>query len=133
MRVFECKRMGYKALSLVIPVVLVFSQVTTAQDKPDWQKHIDWASSDTGAPDCPWLYVTSDLQGCLALGLATGNHSGNRSCVIQLAGIAARTGDQRLQGVAFSYVLLTQCHNGGAQQAIINAGPGAVINYLKQF
>ena len=132
MRVFNSKKLGAKTLCFIIPIALAIPQLTSAQDnKPDWQKHIDWARNNTGAPDCPLLYVTSDLQACLAQGALTGNHSGNRQCVIQLASVAAKSGDPRLEGVAFSYVLLTQCHNSGAQQALINAGPEAVVNYLK--
>jgi hypothetical protein len=65
MRIFNLKNIGEKTLSLVIPIALAIPQLTSAQDKPDWQKHIDWSSTDTGAPDCPYLYVSSDLQACL--------------------------------------------------------------------
>lgn len=91
------------------------------------------APNNTGAPDCPWLYTTTDTQACLALGVATGNHSGNRQCVIALAVAAAKTGVPQLQDIAFSYVLLAQCHNPGAQQTITAAGRDAVVSYLRTF
>jgi hypothetical protein len=123
------------AMSLVL--LLGFGQTPTisAQDdgKTDWMRDIDWAANDTGAPDCPWFYVTSDLQGCIALGLATANHSGNRSCVIDLAIAAAKSGIPQAQGVAYGYVLITQCHNPTERQNLVNAGDGQIIQYLQSF
>jgi hypothetical protein len=50
---------------LVIAATLMFTFSAPipafAQDKPDYQKHIDWSASDTGAPDCPWLYDRTEL------------------------------------------------------------------------
>lgn len=101
-----------------------------AQDnKADWQKGIDWAANDTGAPDCPWLYAPSNID-CLTLGAATANNSGNRACLIDKAIIAARNG---YDGAAFGLTLITQCHNQGAAQALLGAGPKAVADYLRTF
>jgi hypothetical protein len=121
---------AWATLSLIATTVLLPPQLASAQDKPDWQRHIDWASTDHGAPDCPWLYVTSDLQVCLAKGVLTGNTDGNRSCVIGLASSLAKSGTPQGQALAYQYVLLTQCHNGGAQQTLRDAGQYNVVNYL---
>ena len=118
--------------SFLLISFLITSLIGVAEDKTEWQRNIDWAHNDTGAPDCPGLYTaTTDLQACAALGLATGNKNGNRKCVIELAMAAAKTGDPRLEAVAYSYVLLTQCHNDNARRGLENAGLNNVVAYLK--
>ena len=76
-----------------------------AQHKPDYQKHIDWAAHDTGVVDCP-QFCGNNVD-CLAIG--------GRSCVITKAIIAAKNG---CDSYAFGQVLLTPCHNAGAEQPL---------------
>ena len=116
-----------KILAVNLGLMLLMGTVATksaqAQSKPSWQGDIDWAASDHGAPDCPWLYVT--VPDCLATGLF---NVGNRACVIAHA-IDQAKNNQDL--AAFGLVLITQCHNPQEQQNLINAGPYAVANYLR--
>src|SRR5262252_3132815 len=58
---FEHNRTNRKAMVLaiallVIPAVMI-SQAHAQWGKAAWQMDIDWASRDTGAPDCPALYA----------------------------------------------------------------------------
>jgi hypothetical protein len=120
-----------KLTSVVCSAILFFGIAISGQaqnSKPDWQKHIDWAANDTGAPDCPWLY-SQNLE-CLGIGAITGNNGGNRSCLITEAIIAAKGGYDQ---AAYGLTLITQCHNPGAAQSIAIAGPTAVANYLRTF
>jgi hypothetical protein len=90
------------------------------QDKPDYQKHMDWAANDTGSVDCPQFYGNN--LDCLAFG--------GRSCVMTKAIIAAKNGYDQY---AYAQVLLTQCHNPGAEQTLVWAGQQAVADYLRSF
>jgi hypothetical protein len=126
----EGKKMRKSLAIITLAVLLVgTSSLVLAQNKPAWQTDTDWAAHDTGAPDCPWLYV-SGLADCLAGGILTGNHGGNRSCVIFQAVLAAKAG---YDDAAFGMVLVTQCHNPTEAQNLAWAGPGAVANYLRGF
>ncbi len=90
-----------------------------AQDKPDYQKHIDWARHNQGDVDCPQFYG-NDLE-CLAFG--------HRECVMTKAIIAAKNG---YDAFAFSQTLLTQCHDpNGSLQTLLWAGQQAVADYLR--
>jgi hypothetical protein len=111
------------SLGLMLLVGTGATNFAQAQGKPNWQLDIDWASSDNGAPDCPWLYAT--VPDCLATGLF---NMGNRACVIAHAIDHAKNNEDL---VAFGLVLITQCHNGPEQQNLLNAGPYAVANYLR--
>jgi len=111
------KLMG--AIGLALAMMLAMQTNTLAQE-PRWQGHIDWAANDSGTPDCPLLYVP--VPDCLL--------GGNRACVIGHA-IDQAKNNQDL--AAFGLVLITQCHNTGAQQDLKDAGPYAVGNYLRRF
>lgn len=87
--------------------------------QPDWQKNIDWAIGNTGAPDCPEQYQYPE---CLLPG------KGNRSCIMQKGIQSAKDGDC---DNALRQALTSQCHNGGAQQSIGAAGKDAVCSYMK--
>jgi hypothetical protein len=103
------------------------AQAQDEEDKPAWQRDIDWAATDTGAPDCPELYVGPEAI-CLGGGLVTGNNFGNRACVISMAqGFA----EDHLDYAAYGLVLLTQCHNPAEHGNLMDAGAGAVAAYLR--
>jgi hypothetical protein len=126
----EGSKMRKSMVIITLAGILVgASSLGAAQAKPAWQADIVWAKNDTGAPDCPWLYGPP-LSSCLAIGLATGNHAGNRQCVIDLSIGAAKSGNDQ---VAFGWTLVTQCHNPPEVQNLLLAGPQAVADYLRSF
>lgn len=86
----------------VLPVLIIASFRVDAQDKPDWQKNIDWTIGDTRAPDCPEQYQYPE---CLLPG------KGNRSCIMQKGIQSAKDGDC---DNALRQALTAQCHPGGA-------------------
>jgi hypothetical protein len=116
-----------KILAVTLGLMLLMgtgaSKSAQAQGKLQWQADIDWAANDTGAPDCPLLYVP--VPDCLATGLF---NAGNRACVIGHAIDHAKNNEDL---VAFGLVLITQCHSSQERQNLINAGPYAVANYLR--
>ncbi len=83
-------------------------------------QNINWSIGNTGAPDCPDQYAA--YPECLLPG------RGNRACLMQKAIQSARDNDC---ANAFRVTLITQCHNGGAQQSIAASGQQAVCNYLR--
>ena len=93
------------------------------QDKPDWQHHIDWSignhTTDPGETNCVDQYAATE-PACIT--------GGGRSCLMARAIDSAKANNC---SYALRLTLITQCHNGGAQQAIGAAGQGAVCNYLK--
>jgi hypothetical protein len=118
---------GILAFGLGWAMLLGAGITTSAEEyKEAWQIDIDWAASNTGAPDCPWLYAP--IPDWLATGVF--NLGGNRACAIAHAIDQARN-NQDL--AAFGLVLITQCHNATEQQNLTNAGPYAVGNYLRRF
>ncbi|MGZ5441940.1 MAG: hypothetical protein ACXW5U_24645 [Thermoanaerobaculia bacterium] len=79
-------------------------------------QNINWSFGDTGPRDCPDEYER------------IGTSCGTRKCVMEKAVASARAGDC---DSAYSLTLLTQCHNHGAQQSLVQAGRVAVCNYLR--
>jgi hypothetical protein len=110
---------------LVCILLLIPSGLTDAfaQDKPDWQHHIDWSignhTTDPGETNCVDQYAATE-PACIT--------GGGRSCLMARAIDSAKANNC---SYALRLTLITQCHNGGAQQAIGAAGQGAVCNYLK--
>jgi hypothetical protein len=104
-----------------------------AQQKPDWQVHIDWAANDRGHPNCLERYLANSiLQGCLVGGILTGNTGyGNRYCVMDLA-IEAAHRHLDVQAL-FLTAEIAQCHNSDARKALYQAGPSQVGDYLRGF
>jgi hypothetical protein len=102
-------------------------------DKPDWQKHIDWAANDTGHPNCTERYLAHPvLSACLAQGLFSESTGyGNRYCAMDLA-IEAAYRDQDWAALLITSEI-GQCHNGGARSSLYVAGPRAVGAYLRTF
>jgi hypothetical protein len=94
-----------------------------SQNKPDWQGHIDWSvgnhTTDPGETNCVDQYLATE-PACIT--------AGGRSCLMARAIASAKSNNC---SYAFRLTLITQCHNGGAQQAIGSAGQGAVCDYLK--
>jgi hypothetical protein len=121
------KRLGASAILLLLCAI----GLGTAQEKPEWQKVIDRAAVDADGPDCPDYYVTPELRPCLAHGATTGDGSGGRRCVMAVAVKLAKSLDIRAQGMAYTDVLLAQCHSADAQQAIANVQFESVIDYLR--
>jgi hypothetical protein len=88
----------------------------------EYQAHMNWAAGNWdagGSVDCPANY--------LALGMGNAIAAGGRGLVMRQARVYLGLG---YQDAAFRLVLLTQCHSGGAQQALINAGSSQVLWYL---
>ena len=92
-------------------------------DKPDWQKHIDWAignhTTDPGETNCPEQYVATE-PACVT--------GGGRSCLMARAIDSAKHNNCNY---AMRLTLITQCHNQGAQQTLGEAGQQAVCDYEK--
>jgi hypothetical protein len=93
------------------------------QGKPDWQANIDWSignnTSDPGETNCVDQYVATE-PACIT--------GGGRACLMARAISSAKANNC---SYAMRLTLITQCHNGGAQQTIGGAGQDAVCNYLK--
>jgi hypothetical protein len=119
-----------KTCSWVTPIltctmILALSSLSPAfgQDKPDWQKHIDWSignnTTDPGETNCVDQYLATE-PACVT--------GGGRACLMSRAINSAKANNC---AYAMRLTLITQCHSGGAQQAIGGAGPDAVCSYLK--
>ncbi len=108
-------------LSILVGGVILTSPVLA--DKPDWQKHIDWAignnTSDPGETNCPDQYAATEPK-CIT--------GGGRACLMARAIDSAKSNNC---SYAFRLTLITQCHNQGAQQALGAAGQQAVCDYEK--
>jgi hypothetical protein len=105
-------------------LLVLMTASSMAVQAQTWHQHIDWAATNGdagGSVDCPTNYVS--------MGLAYAIVAGGRSAVINEALFAAYKGDTNR---AYQLVLMTQCHNGGAQQELLQAGQGPVIAYLVQ-
>jgi hypothetical protein len=98
------------------------SSISSAQHA-DWQSHVDWAASNPdagGSTNCPDQYVAAGIPECIV--------SGGRACLMAKARQAAKAGNCTY---AFQLVLLTQCHNAGARDALSSSGEKAVCSYLQ--
>ena len=91
-----------------------------AQNKEGWKIGVDWARGDTGAADCPQLYVATYPE-CLWNGR-------NRACLMEKAIASAKANDC---ANAFRLTVITQCHNGAASTELGGAGEAAVCQYEK--
>ena len=112
------------AMVLAASFAGVCGSKAVAQDKPDYQKHIDFSVNDDGPPNCPERYFANALLAqCLALG--------NRSCVAGVAIEAAYRGQDQL--ALWLIAEITQCHNEGARIALYGAGAQAVGDYLRTY
>lgn len=93
-------------------------------DKPDWQKHIDWCignyTTDPGEANCQDQYLATYPE-CLT--------GGGRACLMTKAINSAKANDCNN---AMRLTLICQCHNGGAQQQLGDAGQDNVCSYLRQ-
>lgn len=99
--------------------ILALSVPIMRAEKPDWQKGIDWAVGNTGEPNCKEEYVKTEPK-CLV--------EGNRSCLMARAIDSAKHDNY---AYAMRLTLITQCHNGGAQKQLGEAGQKAIGDYLK--
>jgi hypothetical protein len=92
-------------------------------DQPDWQKHLNWSignhTTDPGETNCVEQYLATE-PACVT--------GGGRACLMQRAINSAKANNY---DYAFRLSLITQCHNGSAQQQIGSAGKQAVGEYLK--
>jgi hypothetical protein len=112
--------------SMKLMTALVVAAMITGASIPahaqNWTQHVDWAATNTGAGgsvDCPVNYVSMGVEYAVV--------AGGRAAVINQALFAAYRGEE---GRAFQLVLLTQCHNPGAHQELMQAGQQAVVGYL---
>ena len=111
-----------------LPIALLaLIALTTASgflwaEKPDWQKHIDWAvgnyTTDSGRTNCVEEYAATEPKCILG---------GGRACLMARAIDSAKANNY---DYAFRLVLITQCHNGARQQQLRSAGKQAVGDYL---
>jgi hypothetical protein len=112
-----------RAMARFLLLILSGSTVAFSQEKPDWQKHIDWSignhTSDPGETNCVDQYTVTE-PACIV--------GGGRACLMVRAIDSAKANNC---SYALRLTLITQCHNGGAQQSIGSAGRDAVCNYLK--
>jgi hypothetical protein len=95
---------------------------TANAQQPDYQVNMDWSAHnwtwlDAGLTNCPAAYV--------ALGVPQFILGGGRGAVMRYAAAFVFSNPP----YAFQLVLLTQCHNPGAQQSLMQAGP-LVLAYL---
>src|SRR6266496_5906326 len=85
-----------------------------AQGKPGWQSHIDWSignhTTDPGETNCPDQYAATE-PACIV--------GGGRQCLMVRAIDSAKANNC---SYAMRLTLITQCHNGQAQQEIGGAG-----------
>jgi hypothetical protein len=112
------------AVRMAFLIVLLIPAVSTAAKAQTWTGHIDWAAGNTdagGSVDCQGDYISEGIPWAIA--------AGGRGEALNSALKAAYRGDM---DYAFRLVLLTQCHNPGARQDLINAGEKAVLTYLVQ-
>jgi hypothetical protein len=109
-----------RAMLFCVTACFVLSSPVIA-DKPDWQKHIDWAignhTSDPGQTNCPEQYAATEPH-CMT--------DGGRACLMTKAIDSAKHNNC---GYAFRLTLITQCHNQDAQAALASAGTQAVCTY----
>jgi hypothetical protein len=103
---------------IIFVVAAAWLAVAFAQ-KPEWQGNIDWSIGDTGAVDYTDQYVATEPK-CIT--------EGGRSCLMNRAIDSAKHNNCQY---AMRLTLITQCHNGHAQQTIGAAGQQAVCDYLK--
>ena len=112
-----------RSMARFLLLIVSGSTVAFSQDKPDWQKHIDWSignhTSDPGETNCVDQYTVTE-PACIV--------GGGRACLMVRAIDSAKANNCPY---ALRLTLITQCHNGGAQQAIGSAGRDAVCDYLK--
>jgi hypothetical protein len=89
----------------------------------DYKGNLDWCignhTVDPGMTDCPDQYAATYPK-CLT--------EGGRACLMGKAIQSAKDSDC---SNAFKLSKICQCHNGGAQTEIANAGQQAVCDYLK--
>jgi hypothetical protein len=104
-------------------LLLVLGLVQARAQKPNWQNHIDWSignhTTDPGETNCPDQYAATE-PACIL--------GGGRACLMARAIDSAKANNY---AYAMRLTLITQCHNGGAQQEIAAAGQRAVGDYLK--
>jgi hypothetical protein len=108
--------------SLLFASAMFFMGPAVASAQEPYKIHIDWAAGNTdagGAVNCPDQYASN--------GVGFAVVSGGRAAVINQA--LFEIYNQKFDH-AFSLVLMTQCHNPGAQQVLLNAGEKAVLTYL---
>lgn len=113
----------------VLPVLCILLFISSAlpfafgQQKPDWQNNIDWSignhTTDPGETNCVDQYLATE-PACIT--------GGGRSCLMQRAIESAKANNC---SYALRLTLITQCHNGAAQQTIGGAGQDVVCQYLK--
>jgi hypothetical protein len=107
----------------LVALALVTAATCVAQNRPNWQNHVDWSignhTTDPGETNCPDQYAATETA-CIV--------GGGRACLMARAIDSAKANNC---SYAFRLTLITQCHNGGAQQEIGRAGQQAVCDYLK--
>jgi len=115
-----CDRLNGRAMLFCVTTCFMLSSPVIA-DKPDWQKHIDWAignhTSDPGQTNCPEQYAATEPH-CMT--------DGGRACLMTKAIDSAKHNNC---GYAFRLTLITQCHNQDAQAVLASAGSQAVCAY----
>jgi len=106
----------------VLALFAAGATATVVSAQQPFTAHIDWAAQNTdagGSVDCPNQYISNGVGYAIV--------SGGRAAAINQALFDAYNNNFNH---AFALVLMTQCHNPGAQQVLVNAGEKAVLTYL---
>lgn len=109
---------GLSFASVFTAALLCCSAAAQAQG---WQGDINWSRQDRGATGCDQQYLQT-LPECLI--------TGKRVC---LMGHAVQAAADNNCSWAMRLTLITQCHNGAAQDRLNRAGERDVCRYLAQF
>jgi hypothetical protein len=115
------QKLGTKIVRITALAFLAIGATATVAAAQSWTAHIDWAATNQdGGPsvDCPDQYISNGVPWAIASG---------RAAAINQALFDAYKQDFNS---AFTLVLMTQCHNPGAQQELRDAGEKAVLTYL---
>ena len=121
-------------MSLVFRVWSVTILLLTGCASPtlpvNWERHIDWAKKDTGAPVCLDRYMGyTGGRECLIKGIGGDTGDGNRKCLMSLARSEAIRGQCE---TAYEMTLTAQCHNGKSARELRAVPQGQVCDYLKK-
>lgn len=125
--------------ALLVLMVTLFGGVTGAasQELAPWQKHIQWSLGNQGPVECPADFISHGVADCYQNQLlkdGCGDFCTNlppgltgRACAMARAVILAKNGQC---AAAFNLAIISQCHNGAAQQDYKNIGMQAVCQEL---
>jgi len=128
-----------RTISFALTIIL-YASASESQSLEPWQRDIEFSFNDSGVVECPVEWQTHGLADCLLTGtvknilgdLADSAPSGiaNRSCASLRAMYLAKKGACY---PAYEIMLLTQCHNGQAQERLRSVGMQKVCSELQLY